>query len=308
MNSLFDLYGFHFSWGQAAASASGQAVAIFESGCDALLSGVQWVSPGSGDAPWFGYLGEGFAYRFESVADFVVPRDGVGIHLYIHPGADAGDVSFVLHRGVIPRVLHLRGVPCMHASAVMTREGIVAFSGPSGAGKSTAIACLVAAGYPLVTDDVLPLRLAAGAILAGPGLPAIRIHPERVPFAPLSARCSPRRKPGYKAEWQLPPEECVATPSPLSRIYLLEPHGSSALAGELAIVSPVPPGEALLAMIKNSFWMSAKCTDALATDLACFGAVIRAVPVSRLSYELSAAGFDAVRQMLPAPTDLPVLH
>jgi hypothetical protein len=173
-----------------------------------------------------------------------------------------------------------------------------AFSGPSGAGKSTAVACLVAAGFPLVSADVLPLRLDGGAALAGPGLPGIRIHPERVPFAPLSARCAPRRKPAYKAEWQVPPEQCVAVPSPLARIYLLEPHRGGA-QDELASVAPVPPAEALLAMIKDSFWMSAKFTPALASDLAIFGAVVRSVPVFRLSYELSAAGFDAVRRMLP---------
>ena len=281
----FDSYGF-------------EGLSVAESNSDALLGGVQWVRPGGEDTPWFGYLGESFAYRFESVADVLVPRDGAGIHLHIHPGADAHDVAFALHRGVIPRVLHLRGIPCLHASAVMTGEGIVAFSGESGAGKSTAVACLVAAGYPLVSDDVLPLRLDGGTVFAGPGLPGIRIHPERVPFAPLSARCSPRRKPGYKAEWQVPPEQCVAVPSPLARIYLLEPHRGGA-ADHLASVVPVPPAEALLAMIKNSFWMSARYTPALATDLAVFGAVVRSVPVFRLSYELSAAGFDAVRRMLP---------
>ncbi|HTS64438.1 MAG TPA: hypothetical protein VMH28_20585 [Candidatus Acidoferrales bacterium] len=261
-----------------------------------LLDGVQWVSPGGEDTPWFGYLGENFAYRFDSVADVLVPRDGAGIHLHIHPGAGSDDVSFALHRGVFPRVLHLRGIPCLHASAVMTGEGVVAFSGESGAGKSTAVACLVAAGYPLVSDDVLPLRRDSAAVLAGPGLPGIRIHPERVPFAPLSARCAPRRKPGYKAEWQVPAEQCVAIPSPLARIYLLEPHRGG---DRLATVTPVPPPEALLAMIRNSFWLSAKFTPALASDLAVFGAVVRSVPVFRLSYELSAAGFDAVRRILP---------
>ena len=283
---------------QSLSSVYGQQLTVTEVASDALLSGVQWVSPGGEDIPWFGHLGENFAYRFESVADVLVPRDGSGIHLHIHPGADSDDVAFVLHRGVIPRVLHLRGIPCLHASAVMTGEGVVAFSGESGAGKSTAVACLVAAGYPLVSDDVLPLRLDGGAVLAGPGLPGIRIHPERVPFAPLSARCAPRRKPAYKAEWQVLPEQCVAVPSPLARIYLLEPHCGGA-QDELASVEPVPPPEALLAMIRNSFWMSARFTRALATDLAVFGAVVRSVAVFRLSYELSAAGFDAVRRMLP---------
>ena len=52
----------------------------------------------------------------------------------------------------------LRGVEALHASAVATEHGVVAFIGPTGSGKTTLALEFLRRGYSLFCDDVLALR------------------------------------------------------------------------------------------------------------------------------------------------------
>src|SRR6185437_15564144 len=49
---------------------------------------------------------------------------------------------------------HQRGLLPLHASAVATGEGAIAFLGSSGAGKSSLAAFLARAGYRVLADDI----------------------------------------------------------------------------------------------------------------------------------------------------------
>jgi hypothetical protein len=71
---------------------------------------------------------------------------------------DARDAALVL-RWAVPHILALQGRPLLHASAVETESGVVAFSGPSGAGKTTTAELLARRGARLVSRDLLALVL-----------------------------------------------------------------------------------------------------------------------------------------------------
>lgn len=86
--------------------------------------------------------------------------------------ACAGDfphhaLASVLTEIVIPRVLQLHGLLCLHASAVGIGDRALALTAPSGTGKSTLIAALCARGHALICDDSLALS-AAGEAFPGP--------------------------------------------------------------------------------------------------------------------------------------------
>jgi len=62
-------------------------------------------------------------------------------------------------------LLRQRGLLVLHASGVVSPNGVVLICGDSGAGKSTTAAALTRLGWPLQTDDVSALRVdAADAI------------------------------------------------------------------------------------------------------------------------------------------------
>jgi hypothetical protein len=92
----------------------------------------------------------------EDVADFEV-REGRQIRIWPAAGATQKDIDIFLFGAAWASLCHQRGMLPLHASAVVTGNGITAFAGHSGAGKSTTAALLNSLGYELVADDILPL-------------------------------------------------------------------------------------------------------------------------------------------------------
>jgi hypothetical protein len=89
---------------------------------------------------------------------------------------DRAAVALDLIGVVLPYAMHRDGLWCMHASAVLTPGGVVAFVAERGTGKSTLAAAAVQAGCALVADDVVVLRDMKGMLTVTPsGLP-LRLH------------------------------------------------------------------------------------------------------------------------------------
>ncbi len=97
------------------------------------------------------------------------------VDVYPELGADDRVVGLLLASQVAVYVLHQLGYPTLHASAVTTPQGAVAFLGPKGQGKSTMAATFLRRGSQLLTDDVLPLHVRGDAIYAVPALPIMKL-------------------------------------------------------------------------------------------------------------------------------------
>ncbi len=87
------------------------------------------------------------------------------------------DASLYLLGPIIGFMLRLRGITCLHASGVVVDGKAFALTGPSGAGKSTLAASFVAAGYSILTDDVLPVTAINDVIYAHAGYSRLRLFP-----------------------------------------------------------------------------------------------------------------------------------
>jgi hypothetical protein len=294
----FELYGSRFRWfeGDAFRGLGGPCIPLLRMLQPLPPESVIWFNRDDGDKPWCGKCETGFVYRFKDIAEFLLPSDGSIVKAFLNAQAAPWAVSFVLCHGVIPRVLHLRGTTCLHASAVVVRERVIAFCGPSGSGKSTLAAAMATRGYSLVTDDVLPLRTVppGDAVLAGPGLPEARLQPSTAAQLGIADQAAPPGPGQTKLVWR--PESIVTAALPLSGIYLLEPRLESD-SGMATTSLPIPQG-ALLSLLSNSFWLHAGETAALAADLTRFAQVVRSVPISRLSFDLTDTGFDLVEQLI----------
>jgi hypothetical protein len=97
------------------------------------------------------------------------------VDVYPLPGADERALGFLLAGRVAVFVLHRRGFPTLHASAVLTDRGALAFLGPAGQGKSTMAAVFLARGAMLLTDDVLPLQVRPDGVYGTPSLPLMKL-------------------------------------------------------------------------------------------------------------------------------------
>jgi hypothetical protein len=114
--------------------------------------------------------------KIRGVADFEINK-GRQIWVWPEPGAAQKDIEIFLFGQAWATLCHQRAVLPLHASAIVTGSGITAFAGHPGAGKSTTAALLNAAGYELITDDILPISFDDDSIPgARPYLPRLKLH------------------------------------------------------------------------------------------------------------------------------------
>jgi len=106
----------------------------------------------------FRYRRHGSGYALEETGRVVLTMDPAGRKLRLHAPAHTLTFKMVEYvRAVTPKLLHLRGVTVLHASACLLPRGLTAFSGKSGAGKTTTARAFDAAGARLISEDLVVL-------------------------------------------------------------------------------------------------------------------------------------------------------
>ena len=113
------------------------------------------------------------------VGEFVV-RSGREVIVRPLSKADERTLRFYILGPVIATVLHQRGYLVLHASAVQTNGGAIAFLGSAGCGKSTLAAALHDRGYSIISDDVVAVDLEGINATVPPGFPQLKLWPESI--------------------------------------------------------------------------------------------------------------------------------
>jgi hypothetical protein len=101
-----------------------------------------------------------FLLCLPGVATYYV-RDGAEIVIDCEADAPELDVRSYLMGNLFAVLCHQRGLLPLHASAIATPRGAVAFLGTSGAGKSSMVAFLSRRGYRVLADDICLIDPAA---------------------------------------------------------------------------------------------------------------------------------------------------
>ena len=178
-------------------------------------------------------------------------------------------------RSVLPLVVQARGRQVLHASAVRTDGGIVAFCGQAGAGKSTLAAILHGDGYEVVADDALGIEPSETGVAAFP-----------IPFRL-------RLRSASSAHFGLPAIALTreaADPAPLLRIVLLGDAGMSRPA-----IASTSGGEAFASIMPHAYCFE---LDGAKNQLvAAYAHLCNTVPVTQFAYPRS---FKRVEETLAA--------
>jgi hypothetical protein len=105
----------------------------------------------------------------QAIGTFHIMPDAGRVEVY--PDAQVGEreLGLALEGPVLLFVRNQHGYPSLHASAVVTEQGVVAFLGPQGRGKSTMAATFLRWGATLLTDDALPLLAREDGVYGAPG-------------------------------------------------------------------------------------------------------------------------------------------
>ena len=145
-----------------------------------IAPGRSPIAKNGGGRSTFEHSAECSLIRIEGVADFEI-RGGRQIRVWPAAGAAQKDIEIFLSGPAWATLCHQRGMLPLHASAIVTKEGITAFAGHSGAGKSTTAALLSSLGYDLVADDILPVSFDRKSVPgAWPYLRRLKLHDEPI--------------------------------------------------------------------------------------------------------------------------------
>ncbi|MDA8274670.1 MAG: hypothetical protein M0029_04725 [Actinomycetota bacterium] len=123
----------------------------------------------------------GFRFRVHGRFDFVVSASLDEVRVDWDPSVDVGEVGVYFTGTVMAFLRTLAGYLTLHGSAVRSIEsdqGAVGFLGPSGSGKTTVAALALAAGFALVSDDVLCVVPNSRPPLLAGGSDELRVRPE----------------------------------------------------------------------------------------------------------------------------------
>ncbi|MGH7935281.1 MAG: hypothetical protein ACREQN_19235 [Candidatus Binataceae bacterium] len=253
--------------------------------------------------PWLRYakLDAGYLARYPA-ADFLLGCRGDEVTCVKRKRATSlKTLRHLLLDQVLPIVLNLRGQGALHATGILTAQGVCAFTGPAGTGKSTLAASFLCAGYPSLGDDCLAIT-ENGRFLATPAYPGVRLWTDAAvalamdsaPSVPVADYSSKRRILGRDLVCDFPSE-----PEPLARIYRISRQAEDSEPAALSI-ERLSPREAFLELLGATFPLDASDQQMLTRSFRFIERLVAAVPVLRLRIPNDLSALPAVREAVLA--------
>jgi hypothetical protein len=184
---------------------------------------------------------------------------------------------------VLGLLLRLRGVVCLHASAVALEEQAVVFVGAEGAGKSTTAAAFAREGFAVLADDIVALEERDGIFHVLPAYPRVNLWPNSVELLYGSRDALPQIMPDWEKRClELGRNEATRFEErtlPIGAIYLLD--GSKTNQAESA--QSLSPQAAMMALVANTYATNFLDARQRAAEFAVLGCLVEAVVVRQIN-------------------------
>ncbi len=189
------------------------------------------------------------------------------------------DTLVYLQGPILGFALRLRGVTCLHASAVAVEDRAVAVVGSAGMGKSTTAAAFARQGLGVLTDDLLALADQGTSFLVQPGLPRVLLWPESAEALWGDAEALPKIVPTWPKRYldlTQPGYRFCSEPLPLGGIYVLGDRGAP---GSKPAIEPMGGTKALLHLVSNTYANYLLDARMRAQELEVLGRLVTHVPL-----------------------------
>jgi hypothetical protein len=257
-----------------------------------LRDGTTWLA--------FGRQGQDYLLRFPDRADFLVRADGREIRCHPRPKVPEATIRHLLLDQVVPLVISHRGGVVLHASAVTTRAGAVAFVGKAGQGKSTLSASFSKDGYPVLADDACAIEESAGRLFALPSYPGLRLWPDLAATL-FDGASTLEPVADYTEKRRLGPQHGQVTfsqsPSPIHCLYVLSPQEEAAPQTATRI-TPLGPRESVMALIPHTYHLDISNRARLGEELHQLGQLASRRLCFQLAYPRNLALLSGVRKAI----------
>ena len=221
---------------------------------------------------------DGRYYRFTYTdrTEFLVDAEGGEVWAQWAEPLTLEDAATYLLGPVMGFVMLLRGVVCLHASAIAIGDEAVALVGPAGSGKSTTAAAFSDRGYRILAEDVVTLDDRADQFLVRPAYPCIRLWPASVKALYGSETLLPKLTPNWDKRCLDLSERFQDQALPLAAIYLLGGRREDPAA---PFVEPLDKSESLMSLIANTYATKLMDKQMRAREFELLTRVLKNVPV-----------------------------
>ena len=230
--------------------------------------------------------GEYFRFRYADETEFVVDKAGTEVWATWREPLTLEDTATYLLGPVMGFVMLLRGVVCLHASAVAIGDEAIALLGPAGSGKSTTAAAFAERGYRVLAEDVVTLDDRGDHFLVRPGYPCIRLWPAAVQALYGSESHLPKLTPNWDKCYLELSERFQKEPLPLAAIYHLGERHHDAAA---PFVQPLDRSEGLMSLVANTYATKLMDKQMRAREFELLTRVVQHVPLRRVTPHADAA-------------------
>lgn len=229
----------------------------------------------------FEVSGSAWLMRFPGIADFHLRTGEIECRL-VDPSL-AYMINVLLLGHVMACYLEHQGILALHAGAIMVDDRAVLLAGDKGAGKSTLVSSMVAAGFPLMADDIAAVEERAGRVCCRSAFPLVKLTPEQLArFVQGRAGAYSRFHPGFtKLSVPVTDLGCFdAETRPVGAIYLLDRSNDAS-----PFIETLPPTRAVAELARHSFLGHIlEATPTLRDRFTHLVRVARTTPVKRLRY------------------------
>ncbi|MBI3578242.1 MAG: hypothetical protein HY276_01630 [Ignavibacteriales bacterium] len=181
-----------------------------------------------------------FRLSYGDGTSFIIDRAGKQVWAAWPDPLTVEDTATYLLGPVLAFILRLRGITCLHGSAIALGDQAIAMLGPAGSGKSSTAAAFAKLGYPVLADDILALRDEGNVFLIHPGDPQLCLWPASVKALFGSTDVLPRLTPNWDKHYlDLTTKgyqtcECAL---PLAAIYILDERSTDPAAPFVAAMT-----------------------------------------------------------------------
>lgn len=224
--------------------------------------------------------GKYFRFNYADQTQFVVDRSGSEVWAEWSSPLTLEDTATYLLGPVLGFVMLLRGVVCLHASAIVIGNEAIALVGPAGSGKSTTAAAFAERGYSVLAEDVVTLDDRGDRFLVRPGYLCIRLWPPAVKALYGSETHLPRLTPNWDKCYLDLSERFQGQPLPLAAIYQLGERRHDSVA---PFVESLDRTEGLMALVANTYATKLMDKQMRAREFELLTRVVGSVSVRRVT-------------------------
>jgi hypothetical protein len=224
--------------------------------------------------------GKYYRFYYADQTEFLVNSEGTEIWAQWSAPLTLEDTATYLLGPVMGFVMLLRGVVCLHASAIAVDNRAIALLGPAGSGKSTTAAAFSDLGYSVLAEDVVTLDDRGDHFLVRPGYPCIRLWPASVKALYGSETHLPKLTPNWDKCYLDLKNKFHTEALPLVAIYHLGERRHDATT---PMIKTLDRSEGLLSLIANTYATKLMDKEMRAREFELLTRVLNNVPLRRVT-------------------------